>query len=131
MSVTDSRGKVSRTTYDLLNRPTSAVDPSNNVTGYVYDEASNLKQRTDARGLVTKYSYDPLDRLTKVEHWNGATLTDSVVYACDAVGRRTSLTDSTGATTYRYDALDRLESVTFPAAQTVEMGTTLPGTGRA
>jgi YD repeat-containing protein len=35
------------------------------------------------------------------------------------VGNRTEMVDSTGTTTYEYDALNRLTSVSFPGSRTV------------
>ena len=102
-----------------LNRPTSEKDALGRVTSYQYDAASNLTQGTDARGLVTKHFYDALNRRTLLEHWNGTTLVDSATYTYDAVGNRLSLVDSTGTTSYVYDALNRPSSVTFPGPKTV------------
>jgi YD repeat-containing protein len=45
-----------------------------------------------------------------------------VSYDYDAVGNRTEMVDSTGTTTYEYDALNRLASVTFPGSRVVGYG---------
>ncbi len=105
--------------YDALNRLQSVTDALGRVTSYQYDPASNLSQRTDGRGLVTKYFPDALNRLDLIEHWNGATLVDSVDYSYDALGNRTQMVDSTGTTTYTPDALNRISSVTFPGPKTL------------
>src|SRR5262249_37651675 len=105
--------------YDTLHRLQSVTDPLSRVTTNAYDAASNLQQRTDARGLVTKYFYDADNRPDYNEHWNGATLTDTVDFILDIAGRRTRLADSTGNTDFAYDALDRISSVTFPGPKVV------------
>lgn len=104
---------------DALNRTSSSTDALGRVTSYQYDSSSNLTQRTDARNLVTKYFPDDLNRLGRIEHWNGATLVDSVDYTYNAVGFRTQMVDPTGTTTYSPDPLDRISSVTFPGPKTV------------
>ena len=105
--------------YDALNRLQSQLDALGRSTTYQYDATSNVTQRTDARGLVTKYFYDPANQMTRLEHWNGATLVDSVDYTYDAAGNRKTMADPTGTTSYVYDALNRLTSVTFPGPKTV------------
>ena len=116
--VTNVRAKDWQYAYDALNRPISVKDPfvPPRETTYEYDAGGNLTKRTDARSLVTKYVYDANDRLTKVEHWDATetTLLDDVTYGYDDAGNRTSMIDPTGTTSYGYDVLNRLTSVTFP-----------------
>jgi YD repeat-containing protein len=56
---------------------------------------------------VITYTYDRLNRLTAADYSTG----EAFVYAYDAVGNRTSMTDASGTHTYIYDAANRLTSV--------------------
>jgi RHS repeat-associated protein len=56
---------------------------------------------------VISYSYDPLGRLSQAAQSDGA----CYQYKYDPVGNRTTLTTTAGATTYQYDAANRLTSV--------------------
>jgi len=67
------------------------------------------KSKPDATTIT--YTYDALDRLVDI----GAPGL-SVVYAYDAVGGRTAMTDTTGTTAFVYDALNRLTGVQYPAS---------------
>jgi RHS repeat-associated protein len=104
--------------YDAKSQLTSETDGVGRVTAYQYYDDGLLKQRTDARNLVTKYFFDAGHRLDLIEYWNG-TLQSSVDYGYDDVGNRTSMVDSTGTTSYQYDALNRILSATFPGSQVV------------
>jgi len=50
---------------------------------------------------------------------NGQCVLRPIVYAYDAVGNRTSMTDPSGVTSYTYDYLNRLISVTNPDNKTI------------
>jgi RHS repeat-associated protein len=76
---------------------------------YAYDEAGNLIQKTDARENVTRYVYDALNRLT---HIHFADVAQDIEYSYDegenGIGRRTGMTDPSGATSFGYDPRGRL-----------------------
>ncbi len=81
--------------YDGMGRQNEVVSPT--PTGgsaptitSTYDADSNLKTQTDALSETTIYKYDNLNRLTSVRQPNG----DTTTYTYDAVGNRTSVTDS-------------------------------------
>ena len=79
-------------------------------------------QVTHANGIVRLYSYDGRNRLTKIEHKNGATVVDGFTYALDSQGEITRVTYQDGAYwNYAYDGRYRLTS----AARKNSGGTTL------
>ncbi len=86
---------------------------------YTYDRDSNLKSLLDPNGKTTSYSYDALNRPTWLDYADPSTPTISFAY--DRNGNRTGMAEGacgSTATTYAYDELDRLKSVTSPATPT-------------
>ena len=66
---------------------------------------------THANGIVTAYSYDSRNRLTKIEHKDGATVVDGFTYALDSQGEITRVTYQDGAYwNYAYDGRYRVTS---------------------
>jgi len=152
----DASGNNTQITYDWLGRKTEMVDPDMGHWYYDYDDAGNLKRQTDARGNSVCFTYDELNRLkVKEARQNTTTCTSGTVaytvnYGYDdttngnkGVGRRTSMTDATGNTKWRYaldgrtlttiqtidtniftttatsDAMGRLYSTTYPGGEQV------------
>ncbi|MCU0522185.1 MAG: hypothetical protein MUF84_16015, partial [Anaerolineae bacterium] len=113
--VTDTLGNVTTMAYDALGRKTSMVDPDMGAWSYQYDLAGNLTTQTDARGCVTGFTYDGQDRLTG-KSYTGATgcAQGPVSYAYDqagygeSLGRRTTMTDTSGSTAWWYDVRGRV-----------------------
>ena len=114
-------------TYDPLGHVSSITDPDGRTTGYQYDALGNLLVKSDSgvSGCTTAsttkgctiYSYDVASELTATKYNDPAT--PNVTDAYDADGRRTSMTDGTGTTTWSYDSLGRTSSTTNGAGATV------------
>jgi RHS repeat-associated protein len=129
-TVTDWDNRVTTYTYDAAGRQTAITYPNGATAIYTYDIADRLLSLThshpthgtigaftytldavgnrltmvDADGTTT-YTYDNLNRLTRVVYPGG----EQVDYTYDPMGNRLSLTSSvSGATSYTYDAADRL-----------------------
>ncbi|MGA2435412.1 MAG: hypothetical protein ABSG25_09005, partial [Bryobacteraceae bacterium] len=67
----------------------------------------------DFNGRTTAYGYDALNRL--LSKTPDATLGDVVEsFAYTATGKRATMTDASGLTTYTYDSLDRLTAKQTP-----------------
>jgi RHS repeat-associated protein len=110
ISTTDADGHVTSYTYDPLNQLVSTKDSLGETTTYTYDPDGNRLTTTDPSGRVTTDAYDADNELVLVGYSDGTT--HSVAYTYNADGKRTSMTDGTGATSYSYDALQRLVSST-------------------
>jgi RHS repeat-associated protein len=122
-------------TYDSLSRLLTANNPESGTINYAYDPIGNLisKQaplpnQTGASTVTTAYVYDALNRLTKKSYTDG--LTPQVQFAYDnntittgcpsdsppgqtdlyPVGRRTSMCDASGGTTWIHDKMGRIQS---------------------
>ncbi len=97
--------------YDLLNRPTSAVQNSQTV-GFTYDALGRNLTQSGPLGTVG-YGYDAAGRRTSMAYPGGTSLT--VNYDYDTVGNVTAIKEngSSSLATYTYDNLGRRSSVTF------------------
>jgi RHS repeat-associated protein len=110
-SVKDANNHTRSYTYDFNNLQLTEKDALNNTTTFVYDGAGNRTKRTDAKGQATTYAYDAINRLTTVTYPSGM---GSVTYGYNTSDAVTSMTDSTGTTTYTLDELYRPSSITMP-----------------
>lgn len=113
-SVTLPNGKVTRYGYDALNRLVSVTDALGGISRYTYDAVGNQTSATDAMGRKTNYTYDKLNWLTKE-----ATAANTITKVYDTLGRitretraRVGTTTGQQATSYTYDAMDRVLSKT-------------------
>ncbi len=129
-TVTDTVGRVTFYEYDgrnLLSRLTANQGlPDEQVTSYEYWGDGLLKTVTKPDGTVTSYDYDRADRLTSVVVQKDGAALIFYAYTYDANGNRLTQVESNGGppetTTYTYDALDRLETVTYPDGRSVAYG---------
>jgi YD repeat-containing protein len=101
--------------YDNLDRLTSKVYPDTTSVSYTYDNDSRLTQAVDPTGTYA-FSYDNLGRLTgtTTNYSFLASRTLTVNYTYDAGSNRLTMSGpETGpATSYVYDTLNRLTSLT-------------------
>ena len=101
-----------------MNRLTQKLYPDSTAVNYTYDNDSRLTQVTDPTGTY-QFTFDNMGRLTNTTtsyaFLTGRNFTTS--YAYDAASNRTGFTDpESGATSYVYDTLNRLQTLTPPAA---------------
>lgn len=85
--------------YDERGRLIRRTDPAGGVDTYFYDANSNLVKKIDRMGQATTYAYDSRNFLDAVYD-----ALETITYTQDAAGRRTSMKDQTGITSYRYEA---------------------------
>lgn len=76
-----------------------AYDPNGNVAKYIAPHAEEIS-----------YVYDPIRRLSEIQYPDG----EKVKYAYDFNSNLIAVCDSRAATTYSYDALNRLTKAYFP-----------------
>lgn len=105
-------------TYDPLNRLTQKAYPDTTAVNYTYDNDSRLTQVTDPTGTY-QFTFDNMGRLTNTTtsyaFLTGRNFTTG--YGYDAASNRTGFTDpESGSTSYLYDTLNRLATLTPPAA---------------
>jgi len=101
--------------YDELGRPIKSIDPSGQAETYTYDANSNLIQHVDRNGHVQTNVYNNRNLLTSSQLG-----TETITYSYDAAGRRLSMQDATGTTSYAYDPMTKQAStVTFPDGKSI------------
>jgi YD repeat-containing protein len=98
-----------------LNRLTSKTYPDTTSVSYTHDLANHLTQVSDPTGTYG-FTYDADGRLTQASTaYTFVPGTYNVGYGYDPNSNRTSMTDPQNAgTTYVYDTLNRLSSLTSP-----------------
>ncbi|MBU3134599.1 hypothetical protein KPL40_19525, partial [Clostridium gasigenes] len=95
--------------YNLSNELKDVKDPEGKIERYKYDLSSNLVKTTDKNSNDIAYSYDNNDRLISK---SVAKTGDSINFSYDEVGNRISMKDSTGITSYNYDANYQIIDIT-------------------
>jgi RHS repeat-associated protein len=120
-----SSWRVRRFSYDSLSRLTGATNPESGLISYTYDANSNVATKiapkpnqTGTATVTTTYSYDATNRLTKKTYSDttptiqygydgvaltGCTTTPPTLTDTNPKGRRTSMCDASGGTTWASD----------------------------
>ena len=126
-SVTDSRGDVTRHTFDAEGATIRIEDPDGTVRDFVFDADRNLVERVDRAGNVWTYSWDDRGRI--VSATDPLSNTDSYSYSTP-FPQPSSYTDRTGATTtYDVDSATGVINRRTDATG-AEMSFTYDGRGR-
>ena len=116
MSVSDPRPVTATYAYDALDRLTGVTAPNLTAIGMTYDAGGRRLSLTDEAG-TTGFAYDGLNRLrSETQHPSWPTTTPTLVTQStyDLNGNRLTLLDPLGrTTTFGYDALNRLTSLTY------------------
>jgi len=119
-SLTYPDGKVANYSYDPANRLAAVRDWLGRMTSYAYDPASNLTTVSYPNAAGVAFAYDKANRLARVTNnyrsgfFNvpGSNAISSFTYALDSAGNRLQVTAGDGGkTSYAYDALNELTSV--------------------
>lgn len=108
--------------YDAAARLSTLTDQTGSpatTVGFGYDTAGRMARITDPGGTRADYTYDAAGHLTQVKHQdNQGDNIATYAYTYDAGDNPTAVNETTPvgtfATTYTYDALDRLTAETYP-----------------
>lgn len=90
------------------------VTDQHGVTEYFYDVRDRLERETRPDGTQMDYTYDDVGNRTSVSITRGGIITSSTSYTYDELNRLETVTDSSGTTIYAYDAVGNLDTVTYP-----------------
>ena len=134
----DASGSKTTYSYDAQGRLTTEKNPDGRTTTTGYDLAGRVTTVEDPSGAITTTGYDPAGNVTSTSYSGTTTPDVSTVY--DPDGRRISMTDGTGTSTWAYDAFGEITSSTNGAGSTVsysydadghQTGIVYPGSGHA
>ncbi|MGA2482628.1 MAG: RHS repeat-associated core domain-containing protein [Candidatus Acidiferrales bacterium] len=117
---TDRKGQTITYIYDQLNRLTQKAYPDSTAVNYTHDNDSRLTQVTDPTGTY-QFTFDNMGRLTgtTTSYAFLTSRTFTTGYGYDVASNRTGFTDpESGSTSYAYDTLNRLQTLTPPVAFT-------------
>jgi len=134
-SVLDALGRLTQYAYDPAGNKTSQTDRANHTTVYAYDAANRRTRRTLPNGVFETNTYDPANNIASRTNFNGKTTTygydtlnrqtsrtpdasltgqTAVVTTYSVTGKRKTMTDASGTTTWNYDNRDRVTSKATP-----------------
>ncbi len=128
----DPLGNSAVRTYNSAGKPTTVTDRESNTTTYTYDSFERVSKVTDPAGNAISYTYaDPSTGCSSCS--GGIDLATAITYptftrkmSYDSRKRLVSQTDVYGnqqrETTYGYDQLGRLETVTDPEGNITTYG---------
>jgi RHS repeat-associated protein len=116
LAVTGPDQAVTTLSYDYAGHKTQLADPDMGSWRYRYDGVGLLIKQLDPRGSLVCHQYDALGRLTSKSYHPGVAdpadincsqQTPAVAYTYDqgpfGLGRRTAMTDPSGAAAWEYD----------------------------
>jgi RHS repeat-associated protein len=111
---TDPKGNVTVKAYDKMGR-LSKVTVGEDTTNYDYYPNGNRYSVTYPDGTDEIYTYDKNNHVTSLvnKKVDGAVIS-SFNYTYDEAGNQLTKTENKGTTTYTYDTLNRLSTVTEP-----------------
>lgn len=112
ISLTDPRGEIWSFSYHPLGGIATETDPLGNSKSWDYDPAGRVVSHTDGRGVTVDTGYLADGRVDTIAEAGGA---GSISFTYDDLGRRTSMIDETGTTTWTYYPDGQVESVSSPA----------------
>ncbi|HKF93322.1 MAG TPA: hypothetical protein VKB96_01725, partial [Gammaproteobacteria bacterium] len=107
-------GQLRSFAYDGYGRLQTRTTPEQGTTAYSYFADDTVQTMTDARGATRTFSYNNRHLVAGITYGvpAGVAATPNVMFAYDAAGNRTSMTDGLGSVSYAYDQLSRLTSET-------------------
>jgi RHS repeat-associated protein len=158
LSVQDQNGHTTSYVYNGFGDVIQETSPDRGTTVYHYDNNGNMTSKTDALGVITNQAFDKLDRVTYTTYPANPTMTSYYHYDetgtgfSFGIGRLTSVVDSVGTltrkfdergnllsekrvngpntytTSYGYDSESKIISMTYPNGTVVNYSYDYPGT---
>jgi RHS repeat-associated protein len=103
ISSTDPKGAITTFTPDALGQLVAETDPLGNTTVYVFDAVGNQVERREPNGNVVRTTFDRNRRPVLISYDDGST----VAKKYDGNGNLIEVRDSSGVTSFTYDARNR------------------------
>ncbi|MEQ1546768.1 RHS repeat-associated core domain-containing protein [Methyloglobulus sp.] len=112
-AITDPRLLATQYTKNAFGEVLSQASPDTGTTRSTYDNAGNLLTRTDARNKTLTYTYDSLNRLVKMVYDTNVSVSFAYDQGVNGLGHLTLMRDTTGTTSWTYNAAGRVLSKTW------------------
>jgi RHS repeat-associated protein len=112
-TLADANAHTTQNGFDPLNQLGQETMPAGQTQTRLYDKAGNLVSLKDYNGHTTTYTYDTMNRLLQRTP-DAATGEPAESFTYTATGKRATMTDASGTTTYGYDDHDRLVTKATP-----------------
>lgn len=109
----DANNRTTSFEYDRLGRRTKRTLPLGMFEAFVYDAIGNVTSRTNFKGETTTYAYDSMNKLIRKSPAT-ALNQPAIVFTYSPSGKRATMTDAGGTTTYTHDLRDRLLTKVTP-----------------
>lgn len=109
IKLTYADGKSLVKSYDEIGRLLKQTDPLGQMKIFAYDNHGNLIKYLDHKGQTHSYQYNNRNFLV-LDQTNDETIT----YSYDSMGKRLSMEDGTGKTSYTYAPTGELANITYP-----------------
>jgi RHS repeat-associated protein len=122
-NVKDALGQVTTYEYDNKGRRKAVIRPDNKRSTFVYDDVANTVTITDFNNKTVKYTYNDQNQVIAKQYQNESGATVSVTYTSN--GLEETITDSRGATVYKYDSLGQLISRQDPTGPYLASGNSI------
>ncbi|MFB8798301.1 MAG: putative Ig domain-containing protein [Microcoleus sp.] len=122
-SVKDALGQVTAYEYDDKGRRKAVIRSDNKRSTFVYDDVANTVTITDFNNKTVKYTYNDQNQVVAKQYQNVSGATVSVTYATN--GLEETITDSRGATVYKYDDLGQVISRKDPVGPYLASGNSI------
>jgi len=115
-SILDGKSHSTFFTYTAFNLLQSETDALGNTNVYGYDAIGNRISLLDANGVTTLFGYDELNRIELIDYTGSD---PDVSFDYDPLGRRSTMVDGAGTTSWDYNNLDLPKSITDPFSSLV------------
>ena len=127
VSSTDGDGQKTAYTYDPANQQTSSTEPDGTTVSRIdFTPDGSVADTVDGTGAKTSYTYDSQNRkISSTDPDNRET-----TYGYDADGDLTTVTTSSGTTTYTFDKAGRTTGVSYSDGKTPSVTLTYDADGQ-